>query len=545
MRDGIELSSDVWLPKGKGPYPLILLRTPYLKVSPPPPTPLQYSRLARFFAERGYAVAVQDVRGRGDSQGQYGYYFQEAYDGYDTIEWMAAQPWSNGRVGMMGASYSGAVQWFAASQKPQHLVCIASTAAPGDFFNELPYVGGAFLQYRLVWSNVVSGRIAQTNVADDEWGSIFKHRPLLTADEVMGRTMPLYRQWLEHATLDEYWKHLRLTETEYSNIDIPALHITGWFDSTLAGALYHWHGMTQFSHAADEQYLVVGPWDHAQTFCGGAMNMGELELTANSVVDIDRLHLEFFDKYLKGTSRSFDHPKIKLYVTGRNEWGAFDAYPVPGATVRKLYLSSCGRANSIFGEGRLLEVIAGNEPPDHYEYDPRNPVPLDPLIPGGIYGVDRRALERRDDVLVYTGQVLEESRDVIGRVKIELYAGSDALDTDFTASLVDVYPDGRAVVLGARVAGIVRARYRKSMERIELLTPGQVELYDIDLGHIAHAFRPGHRIRVEISSSAAPLYNPNQNTGNPVATDIEWRKACQTIYHDAQYPSALVLPAMA
>lgn len=546
MRDGVGLSCDIWLPNAEGRHPLVLIRTPYLKSAPPAPNaPVEYFKLARFFVEKGYAVAVQDVRGRGDSEGEYGYYFQEAHDGYDTIEWMAAQPWSTGRVGTMGFSYAGAAQWFAASQAPPHLVCMATAASPGDFLNELPYVGGAFLLNRLSWTNIVAGKIYQNNVRDDEWAGILKHRPLLTADERLGRKMPLYRLWLDHPTLDGYWQRLRLTDRDYRNIDVPVLHITGWFDSNQPGALYHWQGMAEHSSMAHEQYLIVGPWDHAQTSLGGALQMGELEFTDDSLVDLWQLHLEFFDRFLKQTASRFNCPRVKLYVTGSNTWETFDRYPIAGATTTRLYLSCVARANSLWGDGRLIVAPADNEPPDEYEYDPQDPVPLDPFTPGAMYGVDRRALERRDDVLVYTGQRLSARRKVIGRVQVELYAASDVPDTDFTASVLDVYPDGRAVVLGARVTGIIRARYRHSLEKAQPLTPGQIEQYHIDLGHIAHTFEPGHHIRLEISSSAAPLYNPNQNTGNPVATDIEWRVAHQTIYHDSEHPSALILPIVA
>lgn len=539
MRDGIGLSSDVWLPDSSGQYPLILLRTPYLKTSQP--SQLEYSRLANFFAEKGYAVAVQDVRGRGDSDGEYAYYFQEANDGYDTIEWMAAQPWCNGRVGMMGPSYLAAAQWLAASQCPSHLVCIAPTAAPGDFPNELPYVHGAFLQYRLLWCNLISGRVFQNNVRDEEWANILKHRPLLTADEFMGRRMPLYREWLQHPTLDEYWKTLAFTEGDYRNIALPALHITGWFDSSQPGAMHYWTGMANYSPAARDQYLIVGPWDHLQAFTGGKKRIGEMEFSDDSVLDILQVHLDFFGRFLKQTKDRFHRSPINLYVTGRNEWLALDSYPIPGIATTKLYLSSQGRANSLFGDG-YLSTIGVDKPDDHYTFDPSDPVPLDIFAPGGIYGVDRRALEHRSDVLVYTSDSMRDATEVIGRVYVELYAASDACDTDFTASILDVFPDGRAVVLGPRVVGIVRARHRSGSEKAELLTPGRVEEFHIELGHIAHSFEPGHRIRIEISSSAAPMYNPNQNTGNPVALDMEWRVARQRVCHDSRHPSALILP---
>lgn len=535
MRDGVELSSDVWLPDGDGKYPLILIRTPYVRVSP------ANVALARFFIGKGYAVAIQDVRGRGDSDGEFNFLFQEADDGYDSVEWMAAQTWSNGRVCMMGHSYLGAVQWLAASRKPPHLVCIAPTAAPGDYLNEIPYVGGALMQsWALSWRASVSGKVRQRNLAPEDWASIFEHRPLLTADEVLGRKVPQYREWLQHPTLDDYWLRIRLSTKDFEAIAIPALHTTGWFDGDQAGTMYYWQGMDRHSPAASSQYLVVGPWHHSQTFSGGERKKGEMEFSGDSVVDPFKAHVEFFDHFLKQSVEKFKQPRVRLYVTGRNEWRAFDTYPVPGSESRKLYLSSRGRANSLFGDGRLIEDMARSEPPDRYDYDPKNPVPLP--YTNDVYAVDRRALERRDDVLVYTGPKLDTAVEVIGRVGVELYAASDARDTDFTASIIDVYPDERAVVLGARVVGIIRARYRHGLERTELLTPGKVEKYHIDLGHIAHSFEPGHRIRVEISSSAAPTYNPNQNTGNPVATDTEWRTARQALYHDSMRPSALVLP---
>lgn len=537
MRDGVELSSDVWMPNGGGRFPLILLRTPYLK------TAAEYPKLAGYFVKEGYAVAVQDVRGRGDSDGQFDFFFQEARDGYDTIEWFAAQPWSDGRVCMMGASYLGTAQWLAASQNPPHLVCITPTAAAGDYLNELPYIGGAFMQmWSPLWCNATSGTIFQSNISDEDWAAVLEHRPLLTADEVLGRKMPLYRQWLQHNTLDDYWKRIVLTEKHFRNINIPALHTTGWFDGDQPGAMHYWQGMSKYSPAAETQYLIVGPWDHTQTFSGGEKKIGEMEFTGDSILDNLRVHLDFFDKFLKGKAEKLEYPRVRLYVTGRNEWRTFSAYPIPGAKVTKLYLSSQGRANSLFGDGRLVIASANGELQDRYDFNPKLPVPL---LLGGKFGVDRRALERRDDVLVYTGQILDEPVEVIGPVNVELYAASDARDTDFTASIVDVYPDGRAVVLGPRVVGIIRARYRNGLDVTELLTPGKVELYRIELGHIAHSFEPGHRIRVEISSSAAPMYNPNQNTGNPVATDTQWRTAHQTIYHDALRPSALVLPVVA
>ncbi len=551
MRDGVELSADIWLPAGRDgedagqdKYPAVLIRTPYLKTSPL----VQFPRLAKFFAAKGYAVVVQDVRGRGDSDGKFDALFQEADDGYDSVEWVAAQPWSNGRVGMMGVSYLGTVQWLAARKKPPHLVCIAPTAAPGDYMNELSYVGGAFKQqWSLFWRNFVSGNIEQSNLdlEGEDWERALKHRPLLTADEVLGRKMPQYREWLAHPTLDDYWRRLQFASEDFRTIAIPALHVTGWFDANQPGTLYYWQGMARYSPSAARQYLIIGPWDHRQTFFGGARRLGEMEFSGDSIIDNYRVHLEFFDHYLKQRSGALDYPRVKLYVTGRNQWREFTAYPVPDAKPTRLYLDSRGKANSLFGDG-VLTPSPGGEVQDRFVFDPRNPVPMALSLTPGMqpYAADRRALERRDDILVYTGGVLKTAVEAIGPITVELYASSDARDTDFTASVLDVHPDGRAVALGPRVVGIIRARYRNSFEKTELLTPGKVEKFQIQLGHIAHSFEPGHRIRVEISSSAAPQYAPNQNTGNPVATDMEWRDARQTLYHGARHPSALVLPVV-
>ncbi len=539
MRDGVELSADIWFPAEQGPHPTIVVRNPYMKTM----SLLNPPKLAGYFAERGYAVVMQDVRGRGDSEGEFGFFFADAEDGYDTIEWVAAQPWSNGDVCMMGVSYLATVQWLAAREQAPHLRCIVPTAPAGDYFNELPYQGGAFdMQWALGWINGTSGRISQDNAIMVDWDEVFEHRPLLTMDSVMGRKMPLYRDFLLNHTMNDYWKRIQFTEEDFRSMDIPALHVTGWFDGDQPGAMYYWTGMARHSPATDKQFLVVGPWNHVQTFVGGALRLGAMEFTGESVIDNKAIHLAFFDRYLKGAAQEFDHPRARVYVTGANEWRDFDEYPPAQVESRSLYMQSGGRANSLTGDGRLSWDAPSEQPPDRFTYDPHHPVPSS--IGGEVLAADRRPIERRDDVLVYTSDELTDAVEIIGPVSVELYAATDARDTDFTANIMDVYPDGRAVKLGSRTSGIIRARYRNGYERTELVTPGKTERYTIQLGHIGHAFLPGHRIRIEISSSAAPAYNPNQNTGNPVATDTEWKIAHQTIYHDRARPSRLLLPWM-
>ena len=538
LRDGVRLAADLWLPEAPGKYPTILIRTPYLKTM----ALLKAAELGKYFGSRGYALAVQDTRGRGDSEGQFDFFFPEGKDGYDTIEWLAAQPWSDGKVGMMGVSYLGTVQWLAAREHPPHLVCIAPTAPAGRWLEELPYQGGAFgHRWALSWLNGTSGRTQQGNTEGIDWEKILAHRPLLTADSVMGRPMRLYREFLQNPLMASYWKRIQFTPEDFTRIDIPTLTVTGWYDGDQPGAMFYWRGLMANAPARDKHFLLAGPWTHAQTFAGGSEKVGDTELTPESVVDNRAIHAAFFDWCLKGTSQRFDAPRARVYVTGANVWRTFDAYPPANSAPRQLYLQSGGRANSIEGDGRLSWTAPVEQPPDRYTYDPRRPTPGS--IGGESQANDRRPIQRRDDVLVYTSEPLTVPLEIIGDVRVNLQASTDALDTDFTAVLSDVFPDGRALKLGPRI-GILRARYRNGFVKEEPLAPNRAERFSIELFDIAHSFQSGHRIRLEIASSAAPEFNPNQNTGNPVATDTVWKVARQTVYHDRTRASAITLPVV-
>jgi putative CocE/NonD family hydrolase len=541
MRDGVKLAADLWRPRDQGRHPVILIRTPYLKA----PNFIDTPKLAEYFASRGYAVVVQDTRGRGDSEGDFNFFFQEGPDGYDTIEWLAAQPWSNGRVGMMGVSYLGTVQWLAAREHPPHLVCMAPTAPAGRYLEELPFQGGAWMhRWSLSWINGVSGRIEQgPNLNETDWDEVLAHRPLLTADSVLGRSMRLYREMLEHPLMTDYWKRIQFTDEDFAKITIPTLTTTGWFDGDQPGALFYWRGLMAKAPNKAQHFLVAGPWEHANTFLGGTLKVGDTELPPASIIDNKAAHLAFFDWCLKQSKPSYEAPRARVFVTGANVWREYDSYPPAQSAPRTFYLASGGRANSIEGDGRLTwQAPPANQPPDHFTFDPKHPVPDG--VGGEQFGEDRRPLQRRDDVLVYTSEVLTEPLEIIGNVMVNLEAASDALDTDFTAVLADVGLDGRALQLGPTI-GIRRARYRNGFTREELLTPGKPEKIRIELYDMAHRFEPGHRVRLEISSSAAPSFNPNQHTGNPVATDTVWKVARQTIYHEGARASSITLPVMA
>ena len=539
MRDGVQLSSDVWLPSAPGRYPIILVRTPYVKSNS------EYPPYGKYFAAHGYAFAVQDVRGRGDSNGEFDFFFREAADGYDTVEGLAKEPWSDGRICMLGVSYMATVQWLAAKERPPHLVCIAPTSPGMRFVNELPYLGGAFaLQWALPWLNGTAAHNNQNaNAASVDWMEVLRHRPLTTADVALGRPMRLYQEFLQHDTLDQYWKRIYLQDADFARIDVPILAVTGLFDADQWGALFSWQGVEKnASGSAARRYLILGPWTHAQSYDGGSLRLGELEFSKDSVIDNKAVELAFFDRYLRQLPGLPDLPRVQVYVTGLNRWRRFETYPV-AADTQRFFLASSGKANTLNGDGVLSRNSPRRRGPfDSYVYDPTDPIVM--TFPGAFWGADRRKTQARQDVLVYTSAQLKSPLQIIGPVFLELYAASDARDTDFTASLSDVYPDGRAISLGPLPFGILRARYRHGFEKTELLSPGKPDLFRIELGHVAHEFLAGHRIRVEVSSSAAPLINPNQNTGNPVATDTEWRRATQTVFHDRRLPSALILPVV-
>ena len=535
MRDGVRLAANLWIPALTGRHPTILLRTPYGR-NP------QFRRygLDRY-VKAGYAVVVQDTRGRGDSDGQFDFYFPEGKDGYDTIEWIAKQPWSNGRVGMDGGSYLGAVQWLAARERPPHLSCIAPDAPSGRLFDELPYIGGALhLDWALPWLQGVSGRSDQGDLNDlIRWDELMKVRPLTRLDSLMGRPIRLYQEILAHPTLDAYWRRLHFDDSAFARITVPALTVTGWYDGDQAGALFYWDGMSRRQGPKPEQFLIIGPWDHRMTYLGGGRKVNEIALDSTSILPIQKIRIRYFDWCLKQSAPSIGGPRVRVFIPGTNRWIESDRYPLAEATVRPLYFAGGGSANTSIGDGRLSWGPPAASPADRFRYDPKNPTPSQDAT------TDHVRIEDRTDVLVYSTPALTDTVEIGGRVFVKLWAASDALDTDFTAKLLDVYPDGRVVALGPVPAGVRRARYRNGYQRAELLTPGKAEEFSIELFDIGHGFLPGHRIRVEIASAAAFFVDPNLNTGKPAAMDTTWVVANQTIYHEPGRASRILLPVLA
>ncbi|HVV74527.1 MAG TPA: CocE/NonD family hydrolase [Mycobacteriales bacterium] len=536
MRDGTTLRADIYFPAGGpdgGAYPTVLARTPYSKQNP------VYVEGARYLADRGYVCVLQDVRGRHDSAGEWQPFVNEGADGYDTVEWCAAQPWSTGRIGTMGGSYGGWVQWALAREKPPHLAAMVSSATCGAWLEELPTNNGCVMLVLLGWQSFVSGRVVQNPDLVSNWPEVFRHLPLREMPEVLGREMPLWQEWLDHPSLDEYWQRLRLDD-DFAHIDVPTLHITGWWDDDQPGALHAYRGMSG-SPGAENQAVVIGPWDHAGTRLPRQV-LGGADMGPDAVRDPLGMHVEWFDRWLK------DEPKptapARLFLTGRREWIEADAFPPRGARELVWYLDSGGRANSVMGDGILAPVPPSGATEDMFRYDPADPVPA--VIDENFYSpnvvetpLDHRFKHRRDDVLVYTSEPVSAELVVVGHAEIRLQAATDGPDTDWFVALHDVAQNGTSMVL---CDGRMRARYRDSLSTPELLEPDRVYEYVIRTGALGHVVLAGHRLRLTVTSSDFPVWDRNLNTGASIADGVELRVATNRVVHSSANPSTLHLP---
>lgn len=535
MRDGITLSADIFRPvstREGARVPVILVRTPYNK------NQKIYIEPAHYFAARGYAYVTLDVRGRGDSDGEFAPYSNDGRDGYDAIEWCAAQSWSTGKIGTLGGSYLGRVQWFAALEQPPHLVTMCVMVTPSDPFVETPT--GAPGPQHLCWLYLVNGRLRQL-MEEIDWNPIYEHLPLNTMDERAGFSAPHWREQLAHPTLDAYWEPL-CYQTKFEQINLPILHISGWYDDEQIGTPLNFGGMT--TRGASElarrnQKLLMGPWGHA---INTKQKLGEVDFGPAALIDLRGYECRWFDYWLKGEDTGIAaEPPARLFVMGANEWRDENEYPLARTRYTPFYLHSGGSANSRYGDGVLTTTAPASEPPDRYTYDPARPTPYVTEATSSQIGGpdDYSAIQQRGDVLVYVTAPLTEDTTVIGPIRLTLYAASSAVDTDFTALLFDLHPNGFAQRL---CDGIVRARYRGGMKAAALIEPDKVYQYEIDLWNTSQVFFAGHRIGVQIASAAFPKYDRNLNTGEDLATGTRMVSANQTIYHDAAHPSALILP---
>jgi putative CocE/NonD family hydrolase len=534
MRDGVTLSADIYFPPTGDQWPVILMRTPYVKAN------TGMLERAEAYIQRGYVFVGMDVRGRGDSEGEFKPYFNDGIDGYDAIEWLAAQPWSTGAVGTIGGSYPGRIQWLTALQAPPHLKAIIVGVTPSDPFVETPT--GLPSPMHLCWLHYVSGKVNQVMEAVD-WGSVYWHLPLSTMDERAGRPNRHWREDIEHPLLDEYWERI-CYQNKFDSINVPVLHISGWYDDEEIGTPLNFHGMTTRGATPEiraGQRLLMGPWGHA---VNTTSKLGEVDFGPGSLIDMRSEEIRWFDRWLKNKPQDIQEAPVRIFIMGENTWRDEQEWPLARTQWTHYYLHSGGNANSLFGDGTLsTHMPEGEEPIDEYRYDPARPVPfISEPTSSQIGGPDDyAAVERRDDVLVYVTEPLAEEVEVTGPVRLELYAESSAVDTDFTAKLVDVWPTGFRQRL---CDGLIRARFRDGMEKPSLIESGKIYRYTIECWDTAQLFKKGHRIGLEVSSSAFPKYDRNLNTGAPLGKTSEYITAHQRIYHDAVHPSALVLPVV-
>ncbi|GCE19880.1 CocE/NonD family hydrolase [Dictyobacter kobayashii] len=568
MRDGVTLRANIYRPAGEGQWPVLLTRLPYGKDLPGAAGVLDAVQAAR----RGYVVIVQDTRGRFASEGEWSPMRNEALDGVDTIAWAAQLPYSTGEVGMFGASYFGFTQWSAAVHQPPALKTLVPYITWNDPLNGVTFRGGA-----LEFGTTASWQLAMG-------ANVLMRRQLLERDPAqLGIDLYTWAKAIDSLGSEGYW-HLPLKEfaplkykdiapafyevfdepmsrelTEpmtilgkHAQVTVPTFNIGGWYDIFLQDTLENFRIMHQEGSTPEAQQskLLIGPWTH-----GGSSNpVGEKNFgfaampgLINLQSDIMSMQLRWFDHFLKGqdTGMLFEAP-IKLFVMGANIWRDEHEWPLARAVETRYYLHSAGQANTLDGDGLLSPDVPESEQPDTYNYDPANPVMtrggallMTPEFPGGVF--DQRPTEQRSDVLVYTTPVLTQDIEVTGPILVHLWATSSAVDTDFVARLVDVYPDGYAQNL---TDGIVRARYRDFAAGAEptLIEPGQAYEYVIDLWATSNVFKQGHRIRLDITSSNFPRWDRNPNTGHDFGADSELAIAQQTILHDAAHPSFVALP---
>ena len=549
-RDGVTLRADVYLPSRSGQHPVLLQRTAYGKSAG---TSGAMTNVLRAVDE-GYAVVIQDCRGRYSSDGDFVPFHVEVNDGYDSVEWCAAQDWSTGRVGMFGTSYVGATQWLAAIAAPPSLRAIFPVMTAASYHDGWVYQQGAFsLAFATAWTaqflaiphlnrlaleeGEVAAEEARLMRAIERLRANVSHRPLQALPMLARDGLASYfYEWFEHPSFDEYWRSVDIA-SHHDSIAVPAFNFGSWYDLFIAGPPRNFagiqdHGATDAARTG--QRLIMGPWTHnaPSVAIAGQRNFGW-----EATIVLENLQLRWFNRWLKDVDDGLmDEPPIRLYVMNQG-WRDEQEWPLARTNYARYYLHSRGRANSAAGDGTLSFDSPGAEPPDRYLHNPTNPVPT--IGGGGVF--DQRSAESRTDMLVYTTAPLREPVEATGPVTMELHASTTAVDTDFVARLVDVHPDGRAENI---CDGIVRGRYRDSLEHDGLLEPEKPYAFTIDMLVTSTVFQPGHRIRLEVASSCFPKFDVNPGTAEPAALAETAVPAVQTVFHDDVRPSHLLLPVI-
>jgi putative CocE/NonD family hydrolase len=544
VRDGVLLSADVYRPREEGRRPAILIRTPYGKQGH------REEPIVEKAVARGYAVVVQDVRGRYASAGDFDAYRFEGADGYDTIEHVASQPWCDGQVGTQGLSYPGAVQWLAAVEAPPHLRC----AFPAMCFSSgrrFFYFNGAFDLSWIPWTAIniapedrrrrgVPGArtVAEARAAWKEDGgrAAFRHVPLRTLPLLQGVT-PFYFDWLDHPDDGEFWSFAEI-EGRYARVRVPVFNFSGWHDEGYGpvGAITNYLGLraAAATEAARATRLLVGPWVHGDP-TPESRKVGDRDFGAAAGLDYDALVLDWCDWHLRGIDRLRGVPPVRIFVMGANRWREAGEWPLPGVGSRTFHLRT--------GGGLTAEAPREGEDSASFVYDPNDPCE-DPHYDAGLGPHDQREVARRKDVLSYASAPLDEDLEVIGSIEFRLWVSSSAPDTDIVARLLDVEPDGTAWNLMSPTLEVLRLKYRNGERSPVLLEAGEPVEVVLRLGVTANVFRRGHRVGVQVTSSFFPHVDRNPNTGRPSAIEDRLVPARQTVFHDAGRPSRVILPSV-
>lgn len=548
MRDGVTLGADIYKPQTGTKFPVLLCRTPYNKNG--------QKALGAFFAQHGYAAVVVDSRGLNASGGTWHPYTDEGRDGYDTQQWIGKQPWCDGNIGMFGRSYPAYTQVVSAPYRSPFVKAIMPEAAQSSNFEAVWSWNGIYhLALGLSWGPSQEAIAERKPRPSPQWVDVMYHLPLKSSMDLIGIQSPFVAATLRHETYDGFWQEMSIRE-KYKDMDVPAFHLTGWYDDLVHETIANFVNMRKSSRSENArrwQKMLIGPWGHG---IRSDSRYGDMDFGPEMLTDLKELHLHWYDYHLKGVKNGLEsEAPIRIFVMGENKWRDEQEWPLARTRTTKLYLSSSGHANTRMGDGILAENVTGPQTPDKYAYDPRFPVPTYGGHGSGGGGITRdsafsiqgpmeqRSIQQRNDVLVYTSAELKSDTEVTGAVELNLSFSTDVKDTDFFATLSDVYPDGHTILI---TEGALRTRYRDSILKTTLLTPNERYQVKIPLWETSNLFKTGHKMRLHVTSSNFPRFNRNLNSGKAMADEDESdiKVAHQVILHDNDHPSYLSLPVI-